>query len=52
MNEDLKQYIMNLLYYAHIEAQIMTMKEFDDWAEREVDNIDSYFESEKVFKKE
>ena len=43
MNEDLKQYITNLLYYAHIEAQTMTMKEFDEWVEREVDNIDSYF---------
>lgn len=39
---DLQQYITNLLYYAHIEAQAMTMKEFDDWVEREINNIGEY----------
>lgn len=43
--DDLKQYITNLLYYAHIEALSMNTTEFDKWVEDNVDLIDEFFKS-------
>lgn len=45
MKEDLQQYVTNLLYYAHFEAQVMDSKEFDKWVENEIDNLGDYFDS-------
>ena len=40
---DLKQYMTNLLYYARTEVIHMTGKEFEQWAEEQIEEIDSYF---------
>ena len=40
--EDLKQYITNLLYYVHIEANSLTSSEFDKWAEENIKLIEDY----------
>lgn len=47
MKEDLKQYITNLLYYAHVEAMSMHSIDFDKWVEEHVDLIDQYFKDEE-----
>ena len=44
---DLQQYVTNLLYYAHVEAMDMHSIDFDKWVEREVDNLKSYFATQK-----
>lgn len=45
---DLQQYVTNCLYFAHFEAQTMLKDEFDEWVEREVNNIAEYLNKEKV----
>jgi hypothetical protein len=46
MNEDLKQYVTNLLYYAYAEANNIKPPEFDQWVEEMIDGIDEYFKSQ------
>jgi hypothetical protein len=46
MDEDLKQYMTNLLYHAHIEAQNMSDKQFDKWVEEMTDGINDFFYSD------
>jgi len=46
--EDLKQYITNILYYAHIEAKAMSSIQFDKWVEEMIEGIDGYFKSIKA----
>lgn len=51
MNEDLKQYITNLLYYAYAfekDEKLYTSVEFDEWVEENVDLIDDFFKNEKA----
>ena len=43
MEDDLKQYITNLLYYAHIESLSMSSDEFDKWVEEHIDLLNQYF---------
>jgi hypothetical protein len=51
MNEDLKQYMTNLLYYAHNyehahnNTNSRTSQEFDEWVEEMITGIDEYFKS-------
>lgn len=50
MNEDLKQYVTNLLYYSYAfneENKKVESFEFDKWVEERVNEIDEYFKSEK-----
>ena len=35
------------MYYAHVEAMDMHSIDFDKWVEREVDNLKSYFATQK-----
>ena len=46
MKEDLKQYMTNLLYYAHFEAKDMDSLQFDQWVDEMIEGIDEYFKSE------
>ncbi len=48
MNEDLKQYITNLLYYVYAEANNINSTEFDQWVEEIINGIDGYFKSESL----
>jgi hypothetical protein len=52
MVDDLKQYMTNLLYYAHIEAQTMNSDEFDKWVEEMIELIDGFFKSNQPNMKE
>lgn len=40
---DLKQYVTNLLYYAHVEAMSMHSIDFDKWVEDHINNLNQYF---------
>lgn len=46
MKEDLKQYMTNLLYYAHDNLNDARGQEFDKWVEEKINEIDEYFASQ------
>ncbi len=45
-SDDLKQYMTNLLYYAHTEAKDMDNSQFDKWVEEMINGIDEYLKSQ------
>ncbi len=46
MNEDLKQYITNALYFAQYNKMVNV--DFDMWVESQVNGLDEFIKSEKV----